>query len=119
METAVYFAHYQMPVAVAVMLVVSVLIFFTAKYYDKKEGHVVVVQSAVDVSAPEEDRAPTLYALLPIFPVVLVLVFSPLVIDSIKIDVVTAMIIGTLTAFICELIVKRDFLACCKGVGVL
>ncbi len=44
MEAAVYFAHYQMPVAVAVMLVVSVLIFFTAKYYDKKDGHVMTSQ---------------------------------------------------------------------------
>ncbi|GKX57091.1 C4-dicarboxylate ABC transporter [Leminorella grimontii] len=118
MEAAVYFAHYQMPVAVAVMVVVSVLIFFTAKYYDKKEGHVVVIQDAVDANAPKEEQAPTFYALLPVFPVILVLVFSPLVINTIKIDVVTAMIIGTLTAFVCELIVKRDLLACCKGVQV-
>ncbi|EKT63809.1 C4-dicarboxylate transporter DcuC [Providencia burhodogranariea] len=118
MEAAVYFAHYQMPIAIVVMLVVSILIFFTAKYYDKKEGHEVIIQNAIDPDAPQEERAPSFYALLPIFPVVLVLVFSPLVIDTIKIDVVTAMIIGTLTAFVCEIIMKRNFLACCKGVQV-
>lgn len=118
METAVYFAHYQMPVAIAVMLVVSILIYFTAKYYDKKDGHTVVIQDVSKTNVQEEDAAPTFYALLPIFPVALVLIFSPLVIDTIKIDVVTAMIVGTMLAFVCELIVKRDFRACCKGVQV-
>ena len=120
MEAAVYFAHYQMPVAIAVMLVVSVLVFFTAKYYDKKDGHVVTSQAANDVATQGEDgeKVPGLYAFLPVFPVVLVLVFSPLVITSIKIDVVTAMIVGTMLAFVCELFVKRDFRACCKGVQV-
>ncbi|MBK0167407.1 C4-dicarboxylate transporter DcuC [Klebsiella sp. S69] len=117
MEAAVYFAHYQMPVAIAVMLTVSVLIYFTAKYYDKKEGHSVTGQSA-ELTASEDDgrRAPTFYAILPVFPVILVLVFSPLVITSIKVDVVTAMIVGTLLAFVCELAVTRDFRSSCKGV---
>ncbi len=120
MEAAVYFAHYQMPVAVAVMLVVSVLIFFTAKYYDKKDGHVMTSQVADDTTPQSEDseKVPGLYAFLPVFPVILVLVFSPLVISTIKIDVVTAMIVGTILAFVCELFVKRDFRACCKGVQV-
>lgn len=38
MESAIYFAHYQMPVAAVVMLAVAVVIFFTAKYFDKKDG---------------------------------------------------------------------------------
>ncbi|MXE21647.1 transporter, partial [Escherichia coli] len=67
MEAAVYFAHYQMPVAIAVMLVVSVLVFFTAKYYDKKDGHVVTSQAANDVATQGEDgeKVPGLYAFLP------------------------------------------------------
>lgn len=118
METAIYFAHYQMPVAIVVMLVVAILTFFTARYFDRKEGHVVAMQAA---TLPQEDNtvsAPAIYALLPIFPVVLVLVFSPLLIDTIKIDVVTAMVMGTLVAFVCELAVKRNLKECCKGVQV-
>ncbi|NIF32386.1 transporter [Enterobacter sp. Cy-643] len=117
METAVYFAHYQMPVAVVVMLVVAVLIYFTAKYYDRKEGHCAELQvSSQPLPADDERRAPTFYAILPVFPVLLVLLFSPLAIASIKIDVVTAMIVGTLLAFACELVMTRDFRGCCKGV---
>ena len=80
----------------------------------------VTSQAANDVATQGEDgeKVPGLYAFLPVFPVVLVLVFSPLVITSIKIDVVTAMIVGTMLAFVCELFVKRDFRACCKGVQV-
>lgn len=119
MEAAVYFAHYQMPVAVVVMLVVAVLIYMTAKYYDKKDGHIVNGKPlTIEQPTPDEKQIPRFYALLPVFPVVLVLVFSPLVIDSIKIDVVTAMIIGTLLAFFCELAVKRNFRESCKGVQV-
>ena len=117
MESAIYFAHYQMPVAVVVMLSVAVVIFFTAKYFDKKDGFVAGLQEVVE--AEEEGRkVPALYALLPVIPVVLVLVFSPLVITSIKIDVVTAMILGAVIAFIFELITTRDFKACCKGLQV-
>lgn len=116
METAIYFAHYQMPVAIGVMLVVSILIFFSARYFDAKDGHSVTPVSPESLTSEDNAKVPAFYAFLPIFPVILVIVFSPLVVSSIKMDVVTAMIIGTLLAFFCELLVKRDFKAACKGI---
>ncbi|SQB25711.1 C4-dicarboxylate transporter [Citrobacter koseri] len=117
MESAIYFAHYQMPVAVVVMLAVAVVIFFTAKYFDKKDGFVPGTEEVAE--AEEEGRkVPAIYALLPVLPVILVLVFSPLAIASIKIDVVTAMILGAVVAFFFELFTTRDFRACCKGLQV-
>ncbi|MEB7886565.1 C4-dicarboxylate transporter DcuC [Serratia fonticola] len=118
METAVYFAHYQLPVATGVMLVVAVLIFFTARYFDAKDGHIVTQQQVEQPTSEDTAKVPAFYAFLPVFPVILVIVFSPLVISSIKIDVVTAMIIGTLLAFFCELLVRRDFKTACKGIQV-
>jgi DcuC family C4-dicarboxylate transporter len=118
METAVYFAHYQLPVATGVMLAVAVLIFFTARYFDAKDGHIVTQQQVEQPTSEDTAKVPAFYAFLPVFPVILVIVFSPLVISSIKIDVVTAMIIGTLLAFFCELLVRRDFKAACKGIQV-
>ncbi|EBH9705686.1 C4-dicarboxylate transporter DcuC [Klebsiella pneumoniae] len=117
MESAIYFAHYQMPVAVVVMLAVAVVIFFTAKYFDKKDGFAPGMEEVAE--AEEEGRkVPAIYALLPVLPVILVLVFSPLAIASIKIDVVTAMILGAVVAFFFELFTTRDFRACCKGLQV-
>ncbi len=118
METAIYFAHYQLPVAAGVMLVVAILIFFTARYFDAKDGHVVTQVQQEQQTSADGGKVPAFYAFLPIFPVVLVIVFSPLIVSSIKIDVVTAMIIGTLLAFFCELLVRRDFKVACKGVQV-
>ena len=101
----------------AVMLAVAVVIYFTAKYFDKKDGFISGEQSVAQ--AEEEGRkAPAIYALLPVLPVALVLVFSPLVIKSIKIDVVTAMILGAVVAFFFELVATRDFKNCCKGLQV-
>ncbi|HHQ6580228.1 TPA: C4-dicarboxylate transporter DcuC [Serratia fonticola] len=118
METAVYFAHYQLPVATGVMLAVAVLIFFTARYFDAKDGHIVTQLQVEQPTSEDTAKVPAFYAFLPVFPVILVIVFSPLVISSIKIDVVTAMIIGTLLAFFCELLVRRDFKTACKGIQV-
>lgn len=118
METAIYFAHYQLPVATGVMLAVAVLIFFTARYFDAKDGHIVAQQQLEQQANEDTAKVPAFYAFLPVFPVILVIVFSPLVVSSIKIDVVTAMIIGTLLAFFCELLVRRDFKTACKGIQV-
>lgn len=118
METAVYFAHYQLPVATGVMLAVSVLIFFTARYFDAQDGHIVAQRQVEQQTSEDAPKVPAFYAFLPVFPVILVIVFSPLVVSSIKIDVVTAMIIGTLLAFFCELLVHRDFKTACKGIQV-
>lgn len=118
METAVYFAHYQLPVATGVMLAVAVLIFFTARYFDAKDGHIVTQLQVEQPTSEDTAKVPAFYAFLPVFPVILVIVFSPLVISSIKVDVVTAMIIGTLLAFFCELLVRRDFKTACKGIQV-
>lgn len=118
METAVYFAHYQLPVATGVMLAVAVLIFFTARYFDAKDGHIVTQLQVEQPTSENTAKVPAFYAFLPVFPVILVIVFSPLVISSIKVDVVTAMIIGTLLAFFCELLVRRDFKTACKGIQV-
>jgi DcuC family C4-dicarboxylate transporter len=105
-------------VAIGVMLVVAILIYFTARYHDKKDGHVATAQEETPEQKAAEAGAPALYSLLPVIPIVLVLVFSPLLIKSIKMDVVTAMIVGGLLALVCELLVKRDVKSACKGFQV-
>ena len=116
METAVYFAKHQIPVAIGVILVVATLIYFTAKYFDTKDGH--IAENIVDNEQDTGINAPWFYALLPLFPVILVLVFSPLLVKAVKMDVVTAMVMGSLLGMLCELLVKRDLKAVFKGFQV-
>ena len=72
-----------------------------------KEGF---VANKNDASAQEDDTTaagvPKFYALLPLFPLVLLLLFNELVITSIKMNVVTAMMMGVCLTIILEVIRK-------------
>jgi DcuC family C4-dicarboxylate transporter len=119
MPAAIYFVHHQLPVAVWVVPVVALLIYVTARHFDRAGG-----TGAFSDKPPEAKKeeiaaeAPTFYALLPLVPIVLILVFSPLLVSSIALDVVTAMILGSATGLACELVVRRDLKMVFKGFQV-
>jgi DcuC family C4-dicarboxylate transporter len=113
---AVYFVQYQIPVAAWVIGVVALLVFLSARYFDSRSD---IRISAVKMGAAtgEEIRkdAPSLYALLPLVPITLILVFSPLVVSAVTIDVVTAMVLGSVVGLICELGVRKEVRSVLKG----
>lgn len=117
LDVAVYFASYQVPVAVTTIFIISALTFFTARYFDRKEGH----QPDTPESSPTADQdgkhtaPPAVYALLPMLPLTLILIFSKLLISSIKLNVVTAMIIGVLIGMAFELVRTREMQNVFKG----
>ena len=116
LDVAVYFAQHQIPVGIAAVIVISLLTYVSGRYFDGKAGHVATAEDANKVSENESvKRAPTFYALLPIIPLSLILIFSKLLISSVKLNVVTAMIIGALFAFVCELIRHRNGKEVAKG----
>jgi DcuC family C4-dicarboxylate transporter len=102
--------------------VVAILIFFTARYFDRQTGHVAAhvcaEQPATVGSTDVAPDAPQFYALIPLLPIVLILVFSPLLYGHVAMDVVTAMILGSLVGMTCELAVKRDVKAVFKSFQV-
>ncbi|MDI6539859.1 C4-dicarboxylate transporter DcuC, partial [Pantoea ananatis] len=83
-----------------------------------KDGFTSVISDTAEMSDTKTSNTPRYYVLLPLVPVFLVLLLSPLAITSIHIDVVTAMIAGTLIAFFTELVTTRDFKASCAGLQV-
>lgn len=93
LDVAIYFAHYQIPVAVCVMAVVAVSHMIMQKYFDKKQGHV-VEKKVIESSGENGDEPGKIYAILPVLPLILILAFSKLFISSIKMDVITAMILS-------------------------
>lgn len=117
MDVAVYFASYQIPVAIGVMAVVAISHMFVQQHFDKKEGH---LAKKIDLEghAEGEDDPSKLYALLPILPLFLILVFSKLFIASIKMDVVTAMIISIIVSMIFEYVRKRDLKEVLKSMQI-
>ncbi len=120
---AVYFVQYQIPVVVWVIAVVALLIFFSARYFDRR-GDSSIFREQSDrpqgpsAGEPVRNEAPGFYALLPLLPIVLILVFSPLLVGEVTMDVVTAMVIGSVAGLACELLVRRDARAVFKGFQV-
>lgn len=112
-DPVIYWHSYQVPVALCVIPIVAILHYFTQKYMDKRDGHVVKPQTAdVHMEKAGEiataDLPPAIFALLPIVPLALILCFSNLWIASIKMNIIMAMMIGTTVGMICQYIRTFD-----------
>lgn len=103
LEPMAYFIGYQLPVAIVVVLVIAVLHFIVQKYFDKRMDFSGEVKNVDEKCAP---AVPKIYAFLPLLPLIFLFVFSKLVISSIKMHVVTAMLLGVSIAMIFEMILK-------------
>ncbi|MDU4959329.1 MAG: C4-dicarboxylate transporter DcuC [Sporomusaceae bacterium] len=105
-DPVLYWTNYQLPIAAVVIPVVAVLHYLTQKYLDKRDGHVVTASELV--TQEEENLPPMIYALLPALPLALILSFSSLWIDWIKMDIIKSMFIGVTVGMIFEYIRHRD-----------
>lgn len=107
-DVALYFANYQLKIIYPVAAVVMILLAATHYFSGKKDAKQ-ASSAAEDKSTPEEpeNKAPLYYALLPVIPLALVLVFSPLVYSEVKLDIIPAVFISLFIAFFFELIRHR------------
>ena len=107
-----FFIEYQVPVYVVVCLVGSLTHYMWQKYRDKKEVLNHQGEAELDLSkATGEDLnppGPTIYALLPIVPLVMLLGFSEYAYKGIKMNVNLAMMFSFSIAMLFELIRYRD-----------
>ena len=104
LDPMAYFVEYQVPIMCIVIPLVTVAHYLTQKFFDKKDGYV-IKQKSVDVTE-EEDNVPKYYALLPVVPLVLLLLFNKLVFSQFKMNVVCAMMIGVTVTMVLEMIRK-------------
>ncbi|MGF1864312.1 C4-dicarboxylate transporter DcuC [Enterovibrio norvegicus] len=99
MPVTEYFISYQLPVALITMVTIAILHLFVQRWFDRRE----VENNDTEISASESECNPPIwYALLPVIPLALLLIFSPMAIESVKIDVVTAMFVSIAVAMFCE-----------------
>lgn len=117
LDVADYFVGEQIPIAVVTMAAISISHYFIQRYFDRKEGVEAKVLQVAPVQEGEQ-LPPSIYALLPMVPIILVLMFSKLCITSIKMPVVTAMIISVFLAMLMELIRTRHPKEVCKSIQV-
>ncbi|EGT3590090.1 C4-dicarboxylate transporter DcuC [Proteus mirabilis] len=106
-EPAVYFVQYQLPITIPIIIAVAITHFFIQRWWDKREGFV-FDPTAIDNVKEEGSQVPLSYALLPVIPLILIIGFSPLFHNYIKLEVTTAMIISTVIALVFEYVRLRD-----------
>jgi C4-dicarboxylate transporter, DcuC family len=109
-----YVVQYQMVVATAALLVIAVLHIVVQKYFDVQSGHIASEHRHLNEKLETHEKqyegnapAPTIYAILPVIPLVLIFTFSKLMISSIKMDVTTAMLVSIVLTLGFEF-VRRD-----------
>ena len=110
-DPVMYWVKYQVPIALVVIPVVAALHYFTQKWMDSRDGHVVKAVEAqiTPEAAKEAEKLPPLfYAVLPVIPLGLILAFSDLWISWIKMDIIKAMFIGLAIGMAVEYIRLRD-----------
>lgn len=126
-DPAIYFVNYQLPTTIPIIIAVAFALYFSNKFFDKKEGFkfdaAQVEEELASNDKKEVKMPPMIYAILPVIPLVLILGFSQ-VLDSllvavgiytpeevkasagtaIKMNVPVAMLISTFIAILFEMI---------------
>ena len=111
MDPTSYFVDHQIWLVAPMLLVTMVLHFFWQRHCDRKDGwdpalhrgdHAELDEKGVDVLAP------TWYALLPIIPFGLMMTFSKLLVNDIKMSVEVAMLLSVFIGMLCELLRSRS-----------
>ena len=112
MNISIFFFQYQVPMVVLLSSILTVVYYFTNIYFDKR----LVATRGTDAlphESKKKNSAPKIYALLPIIPLLILLVFTDsfnLFNTPIKIDTNIAMLSGLATALVFELFRTKNFL---------
>ena len=107
-EVINYFLNHQILLMIPLSVSMMVTYYFVNIYFDKKEKHK-VEKTEPDTKALD---APLIYAIIPVLPIILLIVFSglfDLFSTSIKLDTTTAMFISLFIAMLFELIRTKSF----------
>ena len=109
LDPTIYFIQYQFPVIWPAVLAVGVTHYFLQPWWDKREARAGIAGAAIQEATPEnipegtvKEKAPMVYAILPTLPLILVVTFCPLFVTSIRVDVITAMLICTVVTMLFE-----------------
>ena len=105
LEPVEYLVGYQLPIAIAVLIAVAIAHYFVQKYYDKRNDDVYSEAVVKSVDAPD---APAWYAIFPVLPIALMIIFSKLVYSAVKLDTVSALLLVWVCVVLIELVRWKD-----------
>lgn len=106
LDPIIYLVQYQLPLAVPTLIVAVIAHYFVQRYYDNKGDD--QVAEVVEVKKAEVPTVPKWYAIFPVLPIALLIIFSKLVFASIKLDTIAALFMVWVFVVIVEIIRLRD-----------
>ena len=106
LDPIIYLVQYQLPLAVPTLIVCCVAHYFVQRWYDKKNDD--VYAEAAAVKAVDAPQVPKWYAIFPILPIALLIIFSKLVVASVKLDTIAALFMVWTGVVVIEIIRLRD-----------
>lgn len=108
-DTVFYFVNHQIFLVLPLSISMMVTYYIVNRYYDKKDK---ANQSLQNKSEEKSVDVPLIYAIIPVLPILLLIVFSDLFSlfsTPIKLETTTAMLISLFIAIIFELIRVKNF----------
>ncbi len=124
-EWAEYFLSYQMKIYWPMLVVLLISLYFSQKYWDKREGpdpEFEALRAKFQSEGEQHATVPKIFALLPMFPLLILLIFNPVVIGrwgvNIKVGVPSAIVLSMGLAMLFEWIRSRKGLEVLNGVKV-
>jgi len=121
LDPTTYFVDYQVWLVVPMLVVTTLLHFFWQRHCDRRAGWDPVAHrgehAETDEAGSEGTLAPAGYALLPVIPFGLMMVFSKLVIADIKVSVEVAMLLTVFAGMACELVRTRSIRTALSGLS--
>lgn len=109
-----WFVRVQLPVGMIETLVLMVLFIIVNKYFDKKEM-VSQVSEQMELKSADDLGVPKYFAVLPLLPLVITVVFSSLVMKTIVITPVGAVLLSLLISFVVHAISCRSLMKAFDG----
>lgn len=107
LSPVVYFVQNQLIVAIPTIVAIAITHYFVQRHYDRRGlEHYKSTEAKGDDAA---EAGPRWYAIFLVLPIALLIVFSPLVNDSVELTTVAAFIAVWLLALICEMIRSKSF----------
>lgn len=103
-----YFLDVSIYIVPAAIIATALTAGLIMKYWDKKDGYVLGSDSPKDSEA-EADGLPSYYALLPLLPMVLIIIFSKVFFQKVSISVVAAVVISMIVSLVVETARKQNF----------
>lgn len=114
-DNITYFLTQQLPLVIPMSILMAVIYYFTNRYFDKKKRDSEKRDGETGSHGQKEEvkelTAPLYYAIIPILPLILLIIFSPIfhfLPVEIELDTTTAMFISLFVALLFELIRLRN-----------